>query len=226
MGKVAAIMTDEVLHRQIKVLIVDDHPVLRHGLMSLLGSHPDIEIVAEAESGVEVLPRLAEHNTDVLLLDIQMKGQSGLDVAHRVRRAYPEVKIIILTTYDDESYLKEAMEAGVRGFLLKSESHGSLPDSIRGVMRGERILSPSLVSDVVNNYQKLAQEQAHRELGLDADDLQILQAIADGASNKDLAEKFYLSEATIKRRLQEIIEKMGATNRTQAIAEAVRRGWI
>lgn len=213
-------------YRQIRVLIVDDHPVLRHGLMSLLGIHPDITVVAEAESGVEVLPRLAEFETDVLLLDIQMKGQSGLDVAHRVRRSYPKVKIIILTTYDDESYLKEAMEVGVHGFLLKSESHGTLPESIRGVMRGERILSPSLVSNVVNNYQKLAQDHAHREAGLDANDLQILQAISDGASNKNLAEKFYLSEATIKRKVQEIIEKMGASNRTQAIAEAVRRGWI
>ncbi len=219
-------LNEEVSQRHIRVLIVDDHPVLRHGLMSLLGSHSDIDVVAEAESGVEVLPKLADHKTDVVLLDIQMKGQSGLDVAHRVRRSHPDVKIIILTTYDDESYLQEAMEAGVHGFLLKSESHSTLPEHIRGVMRGERILSPSLVSNVVNNYQKLAQEQAHREVGLNTDDLRILQSIADGASNKELAEMFFLSEATIKRRVQEIIEKMGAANRTQAIAEAVRRGWI
>lgn len=219
-------LNDEATHRRIRVLIVDDHPVVRHGLMSLLGSHPDIEIVAEAESGDEVLPRLAEHAIDVILLDIQLKGQSGLDIAHRVRRSYPDVNIIILTTYDDESYLQEAMQAGVHGFLLKSESHGSLPDSIRRVMRGKRILSPSLVSSVVDSYQKLAQDQAYREAGLSSDDLQILYAISEGASNKDLARQFYLSEATIKRKVQEIIEKMGGANRTQAIAEAVRRGWI
>lgn len=211
---------------QIRVMIVDDHPVLRHGLMSLLGAQPDIRIVNEAENGIQVLPSLDKNETDVLILDIQMKGQSGLEVAHQVRRSYPDVKIIILTTYNEESHLQEAMEAGVHGFLLKSESHGTLAESIRGVMRGERILSPSLVSNVVSNYQKLVLEQAYRDARLDADDLQILTAISEGASNKDLAELFYLSEATIKRRVQEIIEKMGAANRTQAIAEAVRRGYI
>lgn len=211
---------------QIRVLIVDDHPVLRHGLMSLLGAQSDIDIVAEAEDGIQVLPLLEEHPTDVMILDIQMNGQSGLEVAHQVRRSHPEVKIIILTTYNEESHLQEAMEAGVHGFLLKSESHSTLAESIRGVMQGDRILSPSLVSDVVSSYQKLVLEQAYRDAKLDADDLQILTAISEGASNKDMAEKFYLSEATIKRRVQEIIEKMGAANRTQAIAEAVRRGYI
>jgi DNA-binding NarL/FixJ family response regulator len=216
----------DVSSRQIRVLIVDDHPVLRHGLMSLLGAHPDITIVAEAENGIQVLPFLEKSETDVLILDIQMKGQSGLDVAHQVRRSHPDVKVIILTTFNEEAHLKEAMEAGVHGFLLKSESHSSLADSIRGVMQGERILSPSLVSNVVGNYQKLVLEQAYRDARLDANDLQILTSISEGASNKDMAEKFYLSEATIKRKVQEIIEKMGAANRTQAIAEAVRRGYI
>lgn len=212
--------------RQIRVMIVDDHPVLRHGLMSLLGAQPDIIIVDEAENGIQVLPSLEQNHTDVLILDIQMKGQSGLEVAHQVRRAHPDVKIIILTTYNEENHLKEAMEAGVHGFLLKSESHGKLAESIRGVMHGERILSPSLVTNVVSNYQKLVLEQAYRDARLDANDLQILTAISEGASNKDMAEQFYLSEATIKRKVQEIIEKMGAANRTQAIAEAVRRGYI
>jgi DNA-binding NarL/FixJ family response regulator len=212
--------------RRIRVLIVDDHPVLRHGLMSLLGAQPDIDIVAEAENGIQVLPLLAKKQTDVIILDIQMKGQSGLDVAHQVRRAHPDVKIIILTTYNEESHLQEAMEAGVHGFLLKSESHSTLAESIRGVMQDERILSPSLVSNVVGSYQKLVLEQAYRDARLDQDDLQILASISNGASNKDMAEKFYLSEATIKRRVQDIIEKMGAANRTQAIAEAVRRGYI
>lgn len=211
---------------QIRVLIVDDHPVLRHGLMSLLGAQPDINIVAEAEDGIQVLPQLSKTQTDVLILDIQMKGQSGLEVAHQVRRSYPDIKIIILTTYDEEAHLREAMEAGVHGFLLKSESHSTLAESIRRVMRGERILSPSLVSNVVSSYQKLVLEQAYRDARLNADDLQILTSISEGASNKDLAEQLFLSEATVKRRVQEIIEKMGAANRTQAIAEAVRRGYI
>lgn len=210
----------------IRVFIVDDHPVVRHGLRSLLHGHPDIEVLGEAENGVEVLPYLASNEVDVMLLDIKMKGQSGVEIARRVRASYPQVKVIILTTYDDESYLHEALEAGVHGFLLKSVSHESLPDSIRAVAGGERLLSPSLVSTVVENYHELAQEQALQKVGLSPVDLQLLADIAEGAGNKELSERFHWSEATVKRKVQEILEKLGASNRTQAIAEAVRRGWI
>ena len=210
----------------IRILIADDHPVVRHGLRSLLGAHPDLEIVGEAENGAEVLTFLAKHEVNVLLLDIQMKGQSGIEIARRVHHSHPSTKIIILTTYDDESYVREAMEAGVHGYLLKSSSHESLPDSIRAVMRGEKLLTPSLVSTVIADYQKLIQEQARREVGLSAEELQVLAALANGASNKDISEKFFWSEATVKRRFQEILDKMGAANRSQAIAEAVRKGWV
>jgi DNA-binding NarL/FixJ family response regulator len=212
--------------QSIRILIVDDHPVVRHGLRSLLTGHPDLEVIGTAENGAEVLPFLASHETDVILLDIKMKGQNGIDIARRVRRTHPNVKIIILTTYDDESYLHQALEAGVHGYLLKSVSHETLPDSVRSVMAGEKLLSPSLVSDVITNYQKLAHEQARQEAGLTADDLDILNAIAEGLSNKDLAGRFFLSEATTKRRVQEIMEKLNVSNRAQAIAEAIRRGWI
>jgi DNA-binding NarL/FixJ family response regulator len=210
----------------IRILVVDDHPVVRHGLCNLLSSHPDFEIVGEAEDGAQVLPLLAAHKTDIILLDIQMKGQSGIDVARRVISSYPQVKIIILTTYDEQSYVDQALEAGVHGFLLKSASHETLPDSIRSVMRGEKLLSPSLFTNVLTNYQKLAQDQAKREVGLTEEDLKILTRISEGASNKVIADEFFWSEATVKRRIQEILEKLGVSNRAQAIAEAVRRGWI
>lgn len=210
----------------IRILVVDDHPVVRHGLCNLLSSHPDFEIVGEAEDGAQVLPLLAAQKTDILLLDIQMKGQSGIDVARRVISSYPQVKIIILTTYDDQSYVDQALEAGVHGFLLKSASHETLPDAIRSVMAGEKLLSPSLYTNVLTNYQKLAQDQAQREAGLTEEDLKILTRISEGANNKLIAEEFYWSEATVKRRIQEILEKLGVSNRAQAIAEAVRRGWI
>lgn|SRR5512143_2943974 len=210
----------------IRVLIVDDHPVVRRGVRSLLTGYLDIDVVGEAENAAEVLPLLASHPTDVILLDIQMKGLTGIEVARRVRQAQPAVKIIILTTYDDEGYLQEALEIGVHGFLLKSMSHENLPDSIRAVMRGERLLSPPLVSTVVGKYEQLAREQARREAGLTPEELQILAAIAEGASNHDIAERFFWSEATIKRKLQDVLDKMGAATRSQAVAEAIRRGWI
>ena len=210
----------------VRVLIVDDHPVVRHGLRSLLAGHPDLEVVGEAGHGAEALSWLTSHEADVVLLDIRMQGLGGLEVARIAHRSHPSVRIIILTTYDDQSYLHEALEAGVSGYLLKSASHESLPDSIRAVMRGEKLLSPSLVSTVVDGYQQLAEEQARREIGLTPEDLAVLAAIAEGASNKDIAEQFFWSEATAKRRVQETVGKLGASSRAQAIAEAARRGWI
>jgi len=201
-------MIDSNSGEPIRILIVDDHPVVRHGLRNLLSIHPDFEIVGEAEDGAQVFPLLATHKTDVILLDIQMRGQGGIDVARRVLQSYPQVKIIILTTYDDQIYVDQALEAGVHGFLLKSASHETLPDSIRAVMRGERLLSPSLFTNVLANYQKLAQDQAKREADLSAQDLKILTRISEGANNKIIAEEFFWSEATVKRRVQEILEKL------------------
>jgi DNA-binding NarL/FixJ family response regulator len=121
----------------IRVFIIDDHPVVRHGLNSLLAGHADLTVVGEAGNGAEVLPWLANHAADVILLDIQMGGQDGIEIARQVRGSYPDVKIIILTTFDDESYLRGALEAGVDDFLLKSAAHENLPDAIRAVMRAE-----------------------------------------------------------------------------------------
>jgi DNA-binding NarL/FixJ family response regulator len=219
-------MTPADSQRPVRVLIVDDHPVVRHGLNSLLAGHADLTVVGEAGNGAEVLPWLASHGTDVILLDIQMRGQGGIEIARRVRRSYPDLKIIILTTFDDESYLHGALEAGVDGYLLKSMAHESLPDAIRAVISGEKLLSPSLVTTVVSNYQSLAREHAQREAGLTSAELEILAAIADGASNKDMAEQFFWSEATVKRKVQEILEKLGTNSRVQAVAEGLRRGWI
>lgn len=210
----------------IRVLIVEKHPVVRLGLRSLLAGCADIEVVGEAENSAEVLPCLAGRETDVILLDFEMEGQSGIDIAHRVRQVYPDVKIIILTTYDDENCMLEALAAGVDGFQLKSKSFVDLPDSIRAVMRGERVLSASLVSTDLSDHQGLAREQARHESGLTSLDLQILAAIADGSTNKDIAERFSCSETVIKHRVEGILDKLGASNRARAVAIAIRRGWL
>ncbi len=212
--------------RPIRVLIVDDHPIVRHGLGNLLAGHPDLEVVGSVENGAETLLHLSQKKTDVILLDVRLEGQSGIDIAHRVRGSYPEVKIIILTTYDDETTVHQALEAGVDGYLLKSVSHKTLPDAIRAVYSGEKLLSQELVSGVVTRYQELAHKEALREIGLTAADLEMLATIAEGASTREMAERFFLSEATVKRRVQEILEKLGVSNRAQAVAEAVRQGWI
>ncbi|MDH5507209.1 MAG: response regulator transcription factor [Anaerolineae bacterium] len=210
----------------IRVLIVDDHPVFRHGLRSLLSAQEGFVVAGELESGNEVFPFLSNTVADIVLLDIKMYGQSGIDVARRLRKSHPQIKIIMLTTYDDESYLHQCMQAGVDGYLLKSVSHDVLPKRIRAVMQGETVLSSPMVASVMRGYKKLAVEQARQQAQITPEDLKLLAAMSEGDSIKCMAENFHWSEATVKRKVQEIIEKLGATNRVQAIAKAIRMGWI
>ncbi len=210
----------------IRVLIVDDHAVVRQGLRSLLSMHDDIQVVGEADRGAVVLEKIGALQPDVVLLDIRIPPPTGVEVAHRLRRAYPQVKIIILTTYDDDRYLNEALQAGAHGYLLKDTSRKFLVDSIRQVYNGQRLLSPDLVDQVLHNYEAMAKKVAHYEYGLTDNELLVLREISEGSSIKDIAQKIHLSEATIKKRMQDILDKMGVAHRTQAVAEAIRKGLI
>ncbi len=210
----------------IRVLLVDDHIIVRQGVRSLLANHRDIEIVGEAASAAALFACLASTEPDVILLDIRMPGQSGVEAARRLKREWPAIKVIVLSTYDDDEYLFGALRAGADGYLLKSASPEVLADSIRQVYRGERLLGTGLVDKVLAEFQHLAQEKMRVESGLSDQELEVLQLVAAGATNKDIAEKLYWSEATVKRKIQDILEKLGAANRPQAVAEAARRGLL
>lgn len=210
----------------IRVLIVDDHAVVRHGLRSLLSMYEDILVVGEADKGATVLKKVAELLPDVVLLDIRIPPPTGVEVAHRLRRSYPQVKIIILTTYDEDKYLNDALQAGAHGYLLKDTSRKFLVDSIRQVYNGQRLLSPDLVDKVLHNYETMSKKIAHYEYGLTEKELLVLREISEGASIKNIAQKTHLSEATIKKRIQDILDKMGVAHRTQAVAKAIRKGLI
>jgi DNA-binding NarL/FixJ family response regulator len=210
----------------IRVFLVDDHPVVRQGIRSLLSSFSDIQVVGEADSSFVVASQMEPAQPDVLLLDIRLGGANGIEVARKLRREQPSVKIIILTTYDDAEYLQQALAADVHGYLLKSASHEQLAEAIRAVHRGERLLSPPLVSKVMEQFGHLARIRSREESGLSDQELQVLREIANGANNRQIAERLFWSEATVKRKIQDIIEKLGVANRAQAIAEAIRNGWI
>ena len=210
----------------IRVLVVDDHPVVRKGVRSLLAHCEDIQVVGEAGTRAELWAALRETRPDVLLLDIRLAEDNGVDIAQQVRRAFPDVKIIVLTTFDDETYLYGALRAGVHAYLLKSASHSTIADAVRGVFRGERLLSPSLVGPVLRQFEHLARAQAQMEAGLSGQDVEVLRLIAAGATTREIADALYWSEATLKRRIQDILGKLGAANRAQAVAEAIRRGLI
>lgn len=210
----------------IRVMIVDDHPIVRQGVRSVLANHPDIQVVGEADSAATLFAIVDSLKPDVALLDIRMPGQSGIEVTQRLKRDYPDIRVIILTTYDDDEYLFGALRAGAEGYMLKSASQESLADSIRQVARGERLLSPDLVGKMMREFKDLANDKARAESGLTDQELEVLRMIAAGATNKEIAEKLYWSEVTVKRKVQDILEKMGVANRAQAVAEAGKRGLL
>ncbi len=210
----------------IQVLVVDDHPVVRQGVRSVLANHSDIQVLGEADSAASLFALLESSQPQVILLDVRMPGQSGIEIAKRLKREWPDVKVIILTTYDDDEFLFGALRAGADGYLLKSASPEILASSIRQVSRGERLLSPTLVDKMMRQFQAIATEKVRADSGLTDQELQVLQLIAAGATNKEIADKLYWSEVTVKRKTQDIFEKLGVANRAQAVAEATRRGLL
>ncbi len=210
----------------IRVLIVEDHPVFRYGLRSLLANDPAIEIVSEADGAAGALSDVERFRPDVVLLDIRMPGPSGIDVARELRRRHPDTKVLILTAHDDDEYLLDAMRAGVHGYLLKNTAHEVLTSAIRRVHAGQRLLTSEQVITVVEQFEVLARKQAREESDLTDVELEILEHLAAGDSYGEMSERLYLSEPTIKRKVQGIITKMGVNTRTQAVAEAIRRGLI
>lgn len=210
----------------IRVMIIDDHPVVRQGVRSVLANHADIQVVGEADSAATLFATIDSIKPEVVLLDIRMPGQSGIEVTQRLKRDHPAIRVIILTTFDDDEYLFGALRAGAEGYLLKSASQESLADAIRQVGRGERLLSPHLVGKMMREFRDLAKDKVRLDSGLTDQELAVLRMIAAGATNKEIAEKLFWSEVTVKRKVQDILEKMGVANRAQAVAEAGKRGLL
>jgi DNA-binding NarL/FixJ family response regulator len=210
----------------INLLIVDDHPVVRRGMHSMLANAKDIHIVGEASNGAEAIRQVTALLPDVVLMDIRLPGTDGVQVTRRVRRQHPNVKVVILTTYEDEQYLYEAIEAGAHAFLTKHADYAEVADAVRAAYKGERTLSKALVGKVLNRFETLARKQAVQDSGLSAEDIELLNLIAAGATNKEIGDTLYWSEVTVKRRASEVYQKLGVADRAQAVAEAMRRGLI
>ncbi len=210
----------------IRILVVDDHPVVRQGLRSLLSGHPDLQIVAEASRAQEALAAARQESPDVVLLDIRLPGITGVEVARQLQRDFPDMRLIMLTSYDDDEYLIGAMQAGAQAYLLKSVSDETLVWTIRAVYRGERLISPELLDRMLRQFAQVRYHQIQQETGLSDQDLQVLQRVVAGASNDEIARELGWSKASIKRKVQHIFDQLGVMTRTQAAAEAVRRGLV
>ncbi|MEV0224573.1 response regulator transcription factor [Streptomyces sp. NPDC050704] len=204
----------------IRVLLADDHPVVREGLAAMLATQPDLTVVGEAATGTEALHRTASLAPDVVLMDLQMPGMDGIAATAAIRAAHPEVRVLVLTTYDTDADITAAVDAGAVGYLLKDTGRHELCEAVRTAARGGSALSPGVAAKV------LAHLRGDRGAGLSGRELEVLSAVARGQSNKQIARALRLSEATVKTHLLHIYAKLGVGDRTAAVTAALGRGII
>jgi DNA-binding NarL/FixJ family response regulator len=207
-------MTDEA---RIRVLTVDDHPLLREGIAAIINSQPDMSLVAEAASSSEAVQRFREHRPDVTLMDLRLPDASGIDAMIAIRAEFTDARIIMLTTFEGDVEIQRALEAGARGYMLKSMPPRELVEVIRQVHAGKKRVPSEVASSLAEHLS---------DESLTTREIDVLRHVAGGNRNRDIAEQLYISEETVKVHVKHIMEKLGASDRTQAVAIAVRRGII
>lgn len=215
----------------VNVLIVDDHPLLRQGLSRLLELEGGINVVGQASNGVEALRLTSQLAPDVLLLDINMPGMNGIEVAKAVRERYPETAVLVLTIHDNESYVNEMIRIGAKGYLLKDAEPREVVQAIKKVAEGESVYSSELMGRVMERYHhmevqygRLQSAAAIYDLDLTKRELEILQYICEGLSNKEIANTLFISEKTVKNHITSLLRKLEVGDRTQAAVFAVSHG--
>jgi len=195
----------------IRVLVADDHPVVRQGICAMLEIEPDIEVVADVGDGAEAVSRTLQESPDVVLMDVQMAGVDGIEALRRIRAQQPQVKVVMLTTFGHENYVVPSLKAGAMGYLLKDVGRAELIDSIRKVAAGESLLERASVAEEV--------QLSHREL-------EVLSCMAAEMSNREIAERLYLSPHTVKEHTSALYRKLRARNRAEAVQRAQRIGLL
>jgi len=201
----------------IKVLIVDDHPLLREGLAAVIESEADLSVVAQAGDGAEALERFRSHRPDVTLMDSQMPEMDGIAATRAIRVESPNARVVILTTYRGDAQAIRALKAGASGYLLKSMARTQIPTAIRSVHAGHRYICPEVASTLAAYIAEDA---------LTPREIAVLQQLADGGSNRAIAARLFVSEDTVKSHIKSILSKLSASDRTQAVVIALRRGII
>ena len=208
------------MENPIRILIVDDHPVVRNGLIGMLSGKAEFEIAGEAGDGQQAVDQSARLSPQVILMDLRMPEMDGVEAITRIRAHQPEVHVLVLTTYDTDADILRAIEAGATGYILKDAPREDLYRAIRATALGQTYLSPTVASRLMD------QLRAPAETALSPREVEVLQWVSKGASNKEIARHLHLSEATVKSHLLHIFTKLGVNDRTQAVTLAVQKGII
>ncbi len=209
---------------KIKILVVDDHAVLRDGIRALLDLHDDIEIIGEASEGKEAIEKARELAPNVVVMDIAMAGMDGLEATRRIRKKHPEVKILVLTQHDNREYILSAIKAGAAGYLPKRALGSELVSAIRAICKGDSFLYPSAATALIEDYLHQVEEEPYDRLT--AREREILKLIADGHTSREIAEMLFLSLKTVLGHRTKIMEKLDIHNRTELIKYAMRKGLL
>ncbi|MCK4331385.1 MAG: response regulator transcription factor [Dehalococcoidia bacterium] len=209
----------------IRILIADDHPVVREGLFAMLSRQSDFEVVGEARDGVEAVNKAKELSPEVVLMDLRMPELDGVEAMNQIKSAKPNTKFIILTTYSDDDYIFRGIEAGARGYLLKDAPREELFKAIRAVHRGESLIQPVVASKVLDRLTELSRRAPSGE-ELSGRELEVLRLIAKGAANKEIGAELSIAQSTVKTHISTIFQKLGVNDRTEAVTEALKKGII
>lgn len=204
----------------VKILITDDHPVVRMGIRGMLDGEPDFEVVGEAENGNEAVEMVAKLHPDVVLMDLRMPTMDGVEATEKIKESHPDTQILVLTTYESDADILRAIETGATGYLLKDTPKEDLFAAIRIAAKGESPLAPAVASRLMRRMRSPEGE------ALSAREIEVLGLVAQGTSNKQIAKELWIGETTVKSHLLHVYEKLGVTDRTAAVTAALRRGII
>lgn len=205
-----------------RILLVDDHEVVRLGLKALLDKHPDFEVVAEAASANEAIEKTRAHEPDVVVMDIRLKGGSGIEACERITEDFPDTKVIMLTSYAEDEMLFSAIRAGAAGYVLKQIGGDDLVKAIESIGKGEALLDPAVTQRVFQEVRKAArEEEASAFAELTQQEMHVLQLVSEGRTNRQIAEMLYLGEGTVRNYVSSILSKLNVRNRAEAAAYAV-----
>jgi DNA-binding NarL/FixJ family response regulator len=210
---------------EIRILIVDDHPVVREGIGSMLKKEADFKVVGEACNGLEAVEKARELSPGVILMDLRMPEMDGVEAISRIKAEKPEIKFIILTTYSDDEYIFKGIAAGARAYLLKDAPRDELFKAIRMVSRGESLIQPVVASRVLDKLAELSRKTPAGDTLSDRE-IEVLRLMAGGESNKDIADHLSITQSTVKTHITSIFQKLNVTTRTEAVTNALKKGII